>query len=60
MKKRICLFFAALMLLTLAGCARKTLHCDACGKEVQVRQSSNMEEDWIIYCDVCSESLDIS
>ncbi len=45
-------------LMLLCGCgAKKTLHCDNCGKEVTVSQSSNMEEDWAIYCEECNEEL---
>lgn len=35
----------------------KILHCDHCGEEVEVKESSNMEEDWIIYCEKCNEEL---
>lgn len=45
-------------LMLLCGCGiTKTLHCDNCGKEVNVSQSSNMEEDWAIYCEECNEEL---
>ena len=47
---------AVLTLLTACGPA-KVLHCDHCGNEVKVSQSSNMEEDWIIYCKTCNEEL---
>ena len=35
----------------------KILHCDHCGTEIKVSESSNMEEDWIIYCETCNEEL---
>ena len=57
MKKLICFGFAALMLLSLFGCAKKILHCDHCGAEVQVSESSNMEEDWIILCEDCNATM---
>ena len=58
MKKLICILLTLSILLLLAGCgATKTLHCDSCGNEVVVKQSSNMEEDWIIYCESCNEEL---
>ena len=57
MKKVIIFLLAAVMLLGLAGCATKTLHCDGCGAEVKVEKSSNMEEDWVIYCKECNEKL---
>lgn len=57
MKKLLCFLVILVALLTLCSCKAKTLHCDACGKEVTVKESSNMEEDWIIYCDECNEKL---
>lgn len=57
MKKRVLALTAALVLL-LCGCgAAKILHCDGCGKELRVKASSNMEEDWILYCDACNEEF---
>ncbi len=44
-------------ILLLCGCKTKTLHCDHCGEEVTVNESSNMEEDWIVYCETCNEEL---
>lgn len=42
----------------VVGCGeKKTLHCDCCGSEVVVDGDSNMEEDWIIYCETCNEEL---
>ena len=58
MKKVLVLLLVACMLLAVVGCGRtKTLHCDGCGKEVTVKEDSNMEEDWIIYCEQCNEEL---
>ena len=58
MKKFILLLSVLAMLLTAAACgATKTLHCDGCGVEVTVEESSNMEEDWILYCRDCHEEL---
>ena len=38
------------------GCGkRKMLHCDECGKEVLVAESSSMEEDWLVFCDECGD-----
>ncbi len=63
-KKRRARPAAALLLIVLAaallfgGCgATKTLHCDRCGREVRVSASSNMEEDWILYCRDCEKAL---
>jgi len=58
LKRIIVIVSIAALLISLAACgAVKTMHCDSCGKEVQVKESSNMEEDWIIYCEECNESL---
>lgn len=58
MKKLLCFLGALSVLLALTGCGKtKLLHCDHCGKEVSVKESSNMEEDWIIYCEECNEEL---
>ena len=58
MKKIILILIAICMLLALTGCGKtKILHCDHCGEEVEVKESSNMEEDWIIYCEKCNEEL---
>ena len=59
MKKLICLVLAMLTALSMAGCAKKILHCDGCGAEVQVRLSSNMEEDWIILCEDCNATMEL-
>ena len=57
MKKVIIFLLAAVMLLGLTGCGTKTLHCDGCGKEVQVKKSSNMEESWLVYCEECNKEI---
>ena len=45
-------------LLVAAACAKtKALTCDGCGTEVRVEESSNMEEDWIIYCEECNNTF---
>ena len=35
----------AVLVLLMLGCAKKTLHCDGCGKEVKVSADSNLTED---------------
>lgn len=58
MKKLFCLLVVTVMLFSLTGCFKtKTLHCDHCQKEVTVNEKSNMNEDWIIYCEECNEKL---
>ena len=57
-KVLLALLIATLLLTALAGCGKtKTLHCDNCNKEVAVEEDSNMEEEWIIYCEECNEEL---
>ena len=60
MKKRIvAVIFAMLVLLsTLCGCGeKKELTCDHCGTKVLVSAKSNMQENWIVYCEECNEKL---
>ena len=59
MKRGIAFALVMILVLTLFGaCGQaKILHCDHCGAEVKVRESSNMEEDWIIYCETCNAEL---
>lgn len=58
MKKFVVFLLIALMLLSLSACGKtKILHCDGCKKEVTVKESSNMEESWIIYCEECNEKF---
>ena len=57
MKKIVVFLLLTVMLLGLAGCATKTLHCDGCGAEVKVEKSSNMEEDWMILCEECNKEV---
>ena len=46
-----------MLVLGLTACGKKTLHCDLCGKEVSA--DSNMDEDWIIYCEECEPELNM-
>lgn len=57
MKKFIAILLALLLTRYLCSCSAKDLTCDRCGKSVVVSESSNMEEDWIIYCAECNEEL---
>ena len=58
MKKGIAFLLLIILLMALSACGKtKILHCDHCGAEVKVRESSNMEEDWIIYCETCNAEL---
>jgi len=57
MKKLFVLLLIAVLLLGLAGCGQKTLHCDSCGTEVKVSESSNMDESWLILCEKCNAEI---
>lgn len=60
MKKLLALILAAVLFaLVLGGCGKKmkTLHCDNCGKAVEVEADSKMEEDWEIFCEDCQKEL---
>lgn len=40
----------------LCGCnEKKIVHCDKCNKEISIDADSNMDEDWIIFCDECGD-----
>lgn len=58
MKKLLCLIITSALIFALCGCIKmKTLSCDGCGTEVSVRESSNMTDEWIIYCEECNEEF---
>ncbi len=58
MKKIIALIMAISMLSFLASCGeKKILTCDGCNKEVEVEASSNMTDEWTVYCSDCEKEL---
>ena len=58
MKKLLCLLLVAVTLLTLVGCGQKrTVICDGCGAEIQVKAKSNITDEWIVYCEKCETEL---
>lgn len=58
MKRCIAMLLALTVLLTLAACGKtKTVHCDRCGKDISIEASSNMTDEWIIYCSECEEEV---
>lgn len=58
MKRHLLLvFILSLSMFILGSCGTKTLHCDRCGEELKVANSSNMEEDWIVFCKDCEEEV---
>lgn len=48
----------AILLLLLSGCGEtRTVTCDHCGDTIQLPQNSNIEDDWIVFCNTCEENL---
>lgn len=57
-KRILALLLPAAMFLTLAACGQtRIVHCDHCGNEIQLEAGSNIEEDWIVFCQTCDEEL---
>lgn len=55
-KKIVMILLAFCFMMVLVACGeRKSLHCDECGKEVTVAKDSNMEENWLVFCDECGD-----
>ena len=60
-KRLIAALLIALSLLALTACGKtRVVHCDSCGREITVPESSNMTEDWIILCEECSKKVEAS
>ena len=59
MKRLIAIALLILALLGLCACGGKTrvVHCDGCGKEIQVDASSDLNEDAIFLCEDCQKLL---
>ena len=43
------------------GCGKtmqtRVVHCDHCGKEIEVPADSNLTDEWILYCTDCEKEL---
>lgn len=57
MKKPLILMIALCMMFSLYGCAKKIVHCDGCGREIELPAGSNTTEDWIVLCEECKAEL---
>ena len=57
LKKAMILLMVLALMLGMTACAKETkeLTCDGCGKTVMVEADSNMDEDWILFCEECGE-----
>ena len=53
------LLAALLLSLLLAGCGGRIVHCDGCGKELRVSDSSNVDESWTILCRDCEKNAQL-
>ena len=63
MRRRLFLYMGALaallLSLLLAGCGGRIVHCDGCGKELRVSDSSNVDESWTILCRDCEKKAQL-
>lgn len=59
MKRLIAIALLILALLGLAACGgeKRIVHCDRCGKEIEIPADSNVTEDWIVMCKECEEEV---
>ena len=59
MRRKIFITIAAVCALAsiLCGCAARVVHCDRCGREIRVKESSAVTEDWLLYCSDCEKEL---
>ena len=53
MKKIVCLMLALVLMLTLVACGKRTVTCDGCGRDIQVKANSNVTDEWILFCSEC-------
>ena len=63
MKKLFCALLAVMLLISAVctGCGKpketRIVHCDNCGKEIEIDADSNMTDEWILYCTDCEKEL---
>lgn len=58
MKKVIFLILAFCLTLTMASCGKtRTVTCDHCGEAITIPDTSNITEEWIVYCKTCELAL---
>lgn len=57
MRGKLLILMLVAMLL-LSGCGKtRTVTCDHCGKSVKVKEDSNVDDSWILYCAECELEL---
>ena len=57
MKKIVCLMLALVLMLTLVACGKRIVTCDGCGGDIEVKNNSNVTDEWILYCSKCEVEL---
>ena len=60
MKKITAIVLLSVMMLSmiLASCGeKKIVHCDKCGKEIEISADSNMDDSWQLFCTDCEKEL---
>ena len=55
--KIMCLLLALVLVLTLVACGKRIVTCDGCGAEIEVKENSNITDEWILYCSKCETEL---
>ena len=56
--KKLLIILTAVCILSCTSCTEKRiLHCDSCNTQIKVKASSDMDEDWYIYCKTCNREL---
>ncbi len=57
MRGKLLILMLVAMLL-LSGCGKtRTVTCDHCGKSIEVKEDSNIDDSWILYCGECELEL---
>ena len=58
MKRFLILLLVFGMLLILSSCGKtRTVTCDRCGTDIEVKADSNITDDWIVFCPACEAEI---